>query len=99
MVTPIMALAIGQVFANSIALISASASKDIQGEVLGINSSVQAFGDAVPSALSGYIAASLSVSAPVLVGGVTVLLSALVFKLMFKPGRLHDAQPVEGMVH
>lgn len=100
MVTPIMAIAIGQVFANSIALVSASATKEIQGEVLGINSSVQAFGDALPSALSGYIAASLSVGAPVLVGGICVLLAALVFKLMFKPGRLvADPAGAEGLVH
>lgn len=88
MVTPIMAISIGQVFANSISLVSASATKEIQGEVLGINSSVQAFGDAVPGALSGYIAAGLSVSAPVLVGGVCVLFSAFLFKIMFKPSRL-----------
>lgn len=100
MVTPLMAVAIGQVFANSIALVSASATKEIQGEVLGINSSVQAFGDALPAALSGYIAASLSVSAPVLVGGITVLLSAVVFRFMFKPGRLsHHPEQIEGVVH
>lgn len=100
LVTPIMAIAIGQVFANSIALVSASATKEIQGEVLGINSSVQAFGDALPSALSGYIAAGLSVSAPVLVGGVTVVAAAIAFRIMFKPSRLtHNPEQVEGMVH
>lgn len=99
-IPPFMALAIGQVFAHSISLISASATEDIQGEVLGINSSVQAFGDALPSALSGYIAASLSVSAPVLVGGITVLFGALLFRVMFKPSRLHAvSQSVEGVVH
>ena len=100
MVTPIMAISIGQVFANSISLVSASATKDIQGEVLGINSSVQAFGDALPSALSGYIAASLSVSAPVLVGGITVIFAAILFRVMFKPSRLRSVGPeVDGLVH
>lgn len=101
MVTPVMAIAVGQVFANSISLISASASKDIQGEVLGINSSVQAFGDALPSVLSGYIAASLTVSSPVLVGGITVLVAALAFKIMFKPSRLRgdSGVSVEGLIH
>ncbi len=100
LVTPILALAIGQVFANSTALVSASASKDIQGEALGISSSVQAFGDALPSALSGYIAASLSVSAPVLVGAITVLIGAVLFKILFKPSRLsHNPEQVPEMVH
>lgn len=99
-IPPFMAIAIGQVFANSISLVSASATEDIQGEVLGINSSVQAFGDALPSVLSGYIAASLSVEAPVLVGGLCVLASAVVFKLMFKPSKLaKNPEGVQELVH
>jgi DHA1 family tetracycline resistance protein-like MFS transporter len=84
-VTPLFAIMNGQSMANATSLVSASASKEIQGEVLGINASVQATADSITSVLSGYIAASLSVKAPVLVGGGLILVGWVIYMLFFRP--------------
>lgn len=84
MVTPIFAIFLGNSIANSTALVSISADKHIQGEVLGINASVQALAQTIPAALSGYIAA-LSLNAPVLVGGLAVIAGGLLFLAIYRP--------------
>ncbi len=83
-ITPIFALFLGNSIANSLALVSISADARIQGEVLGINASVQSLAQAIPAALSGYIAA-ISVSTPILVGGITVIAGGLIFLLIYRP--------------
>lgn len=80
--TPIFAMFNGLTMANATALISRSADKTIQGEVLGIEASVQALAQSVPAALAGYIA-TLGVNVPVIVGASVVLLGALVFNLFY----------------
>lgn len=85
LVTPIFAIFLGNSIANSVALVSISADKHIQGEVLGINASVQALAQTIPAALSGYIAASLTISAPVLVGGLAVIAGGLLFNFIYRP--------------
>jgi DHA1 family tetracycline resistance protein-like MFS transporter len=83
-ITPIFALFLGNSIANSIALVSISADAKIQGEVLGINASVQSLAQAIPAALSGYIAA-ISISTPILVGGITVLFGGFLFLILYRP--------------
>lgn len=85
LVTPVFAIFLGNSIANSIALVSISADKYIQGEVLGINASVQALAQTIPAALSGYIAASLTISSPILVGGLSVIASGLLFLFIYRP--------------
>ena len=84
-ITPLFAIMNGQSMANMTSLVSSSASKEVQGEVLGINASVQALADSITSILSGYIAASLTVGAPVLVGGGLILLGWLIYVLFYRP--------------
>jgi len=83
-ITPIFALFIGNTIANSLSLVSMSADAHIQGEVLGINASVQSLAQAIPAALSGYLAA-ISVSTPVLAGGFTVIAGGLLFVTIYRP--------------
>ncbi len=71
--------------ANASALVSKSVDWSVQGEILGVNASVQALAQAIPPILSGYIAASLSPEAPILVSGVVILAAALLFIFFFKP--------------
>lgn len=85
LVTPVFAIFLGNSIANSVALVSISADKYIQGEVLGINASVQALAQTIPAALSGYIAASLNISAPVLIGGFAVIAGGLIFNAIYRP--------------
>jgi DHA1 family tetracycline resistance protein-like MFS transporter len=81
-VTPLFAIFIGQTIANSTALVSTSVAANIQGEVLGINFSVQALAQAIPAALSGYLA-SISVSTPVIVGAVSVIVGGVLFNTIY----------------
>ena len=92
LVTPIFALFNGLTMANVSALVSLSADKKIQGEVLGIEASVQALAQSIPAIVAGYIA-TLGVNVPVFVGGTIVIIGGLAFISFYKPARhvLHDA--------
>ncbi len=85
LITPIFAISNGMFQANIIALISKSVGPKVQGEVLGINSSVAALAMSIPPILSGFIAASLHPDAPVHIAGVIILLAALFFWIFYKP--------------
>ncbi len=94
LITPFFAIMIGQCIANSVSLVSISADKSIQGEVLGINASVQALAQAIPAAMSGYLAA-IGINTPVLVGGAVVILGGILFIAIYRaPAHLlhHDLE-------
>jgi MFS family permease len=82
-ITPIFAVANGLTQANIAALISKTADRSIQGEVLGINASVQALAQAIPPMLSGYIAASLSPEAPLIVSAIVIATAGFVFSIFY----------------
>ena len=84
-ITPIFAIFVGLTFANTTGLVSRSVEARIQGEILGINASVQALAQSIPPILSGYIAASLAPESPLIVGSIVIALGGLFFFLMFKP--------------
>lgn len=83
MVAPFIAIFNGLTMANASALVSASAGQKEQGEVLGIEASVQALAQAIPAAISGYVA-TMGISMPVIVGGFVVLVGALVYGLFYR---------------
>jgi MFS transporter, DHA1 family, tetracycline resistance protein len=93
---PFFATAIGLSQANSQALISKSVSPQLQGQILGINSSVQALAQAIPALLSGFIAASfegkgdnaiLPPSAyPLIISSITIFCAWLFFVNFYKKG-------------
>jgi len=89
-IVPIFAIGNGVANANITALISRSAGPEIQGEVLGINSSVAALAMSIPPILSGFIAAKLTSSAPILVGGTVILSAVAVFWIFYKPHQIHQ---------
>ncbi len=60
-------------------LASVRAPEDIQGEILGINTSVQAVAQATPPILAGFLAATIAPSAPVYIAGACVGAAWLVF--------------------
>lgn len=95
MVAPFIAIFNGMTMANLSALVSLSADKKIQGEVLGIEASVQALAQTIPAIIAGYIA-TLGVNMPVLVGGTIVIAGGLMFNLRYKPQHhvLHQEDPV-----
>ncbi len=83
-VTPFFAMFAGLVIANATALVSLSADKTIQGEVLGIDFSVQALAQAIPAIIAGYIA-TMGINVPVIVGGSVVILGGIFFNIFYRP--------------
>lgn len=79
-VAPFIAAFIGLSMANITGLISRRAGAAIQGEVLGIGTSVQALAQAVPPILSGFIAAGMTSGAPIF-GSAIILFVGWVFFL------------------
>lgn len=69
---------------NIPALVSRSASSEVQGEVLGINASVQALGQTVPPVIAGILAAQIVFWVPIAVAGVGIGLAGIVFILFYK---------------
>ena len=74
---------VGLSMANVISLVSSVAGPKIQGEVMGINSSVESLAQAIPQALSGYIA-SVSLGLPIYLASLTVFLAAIFFFVLFR---------------
>lgn len=85
LITPLMAISNGVTMANVTALISKSVGPKVQGEVLGINSSVAALAMSIPPILSGYIAADLGPNTSIHIAGFVIILSAIVFWLFYRP--------------
>ncbi len=94
MVAPLIAIFVGLTMANVSALVSLSAGPEMQGEVLGIDASVQALAQSIPAIISGYIA-TMGVNMPVIVGAIIVMIGGVIFVAFYKPSNhvLHDAAP------
>lgn len=93
MVAPFIAIFNGLTMANASGLVSLSAGKKEQGEVLGIEASVQALAQAVPAAISGYVA-TIGVRMPVIVGGVVILIGGVIYNVFYRVPK--DVDAIEG---
>lgn len=85
LLVPFVAIFNGLSFANLTGLISRSADKTIQGEVLGINASVMALGQLIPPLVGGFIAAGITPETPVAVSATVIILAGLFFGFMAYP--------------
>lgn len=83
LVAPFIAVFNGLTMANASALVSLSALPQEQGEVLGIEASVQALAQAVPAIISGYVA-TMGVNMPVLVGASVVFVGGALYTLFYR---------------
>ena len=83
-IVPFFAMNMGLSQANMAGLISRLADKEIQGEVLGINFSVQALAQSIPAAASGFIAAQMGPNTPVVVSATIMIFAAMVFWYSFE---------------
>ena len=84
-IAPILAINNGLTHANLLGLISRSADRSIQGEILGINASMQAIAQAIPPILSGFVAATFNPEMPILVSALIIFLSWVFFCAVFHP--------------
>ncbi len=80
-ITPIFAMFTGLSQANLTSVVSRSAGSQIQGEILGINASVQALAQTIPPVISGLVAAQVTAWTPLMVAGITIIFSGFVFIL------------------
>lgn len=84
LVGALVALTNGLSMAGLPSLVSYRTSAKVQGEVLGINASVQALAQAVPPILAGFLAADIAPVAPVYIAGATIGLSWIVFMIFIR---------------
>jgi len=83
-IVPFFAMMYGLSQANIQGLISTSAGPDVQGEILGINASVQAVAQSIPPVLAGFVAALLNPSFPIVIAGVVTIAAGVYFVSFFK---------------
>ena len=83
-IVPFFAMNMGLSQANMAGLVSRLADPKIQGEVLGINFSVQALAQSIPAAASGFIAAQMGPNTPVVVSATIMIFAAAVFWASFR---------------
>ncbi len=84
LIPPFFSICTGLTMANVNSLLSKSAPADQRGEIMGISSSVQALAQAIPAVLSGFIAAALAPTTPLLIAAITIVISGLVFRFLYK---------------
>lgn len=84
-ITPVFAIANGLTQANFMGLLSRSAGADVQGEILGINSSIAALSQSIPPVLSGLIAARTAPTAPSYVAAGSMVLAGIIFLVAHRP--------------
>lgn len=92
-INPFIAICNGLSFANMAGLISRSVDQKIQGEVLGINGSVQALAQLIPPVLSGVLAAILAPEIPLLVAAGLIIFSGILFNVFYKPTKTPEHIP------
>jgi DHA1 family tetracycline resistance protein-like MFS transporter len=83
-VVPLFAVFNALLQANATGLVSNSAEDSRQGQVLGINSSVQALSMAVPPILSGLVAATTFPEAPIALSGLLLVAAGFLFLYKYK---------------
>jgi MFS transporter, DHA1 family, tetracycline resistance protein len=88
---PIFAICNGITQAYLTGLVSRSADKDIQGQILGINSSVTGLAQTVPPIIAGYMAALFSPIIPLYVAAAIVFLAGIIFWAFCKAPK-HNAE-------
>ncbi len=82
LLAPFFSIAIGLTQANITSLISRSVGPSVQGEILGINGSVNAMAQAIPPVLSGMLAALYTPSAPLIVASLLTISAGVFFALI-----------------
>lgn len=83
-IVPLFAISNGLANANAVGLLSRYTKPELQGEILGINASVLALGQSIPPILTGFIAAILSPSAPLVISGLIIACAGIVFTFFYK---------------
>ncbi len=81
LIPPLMAASNGLTVASLSATVSKTAGPDRQGEILGLNASIQSLSNALPPLLAGFVAARLTPEAPIAIGALICLSAWIMFGL------------------
>lgn len=84
LITPFIPICVGLGMANITSMMSRLAPPERQGQILGINASVNALAQAIPAALTGFLG-GINRNVPILASSITIGLGAIAFWVMFKP--------------
>ena len=84
LITPFFSIANGFSMVNLSGLLSRSVPKETQGEILGISASINALASMIPPILSGFVAAALSPSSPLIVAALLIVCGWGVFVVFWK---------------
>lgn len=82
-IAPVIAVSQGITSPNLLSTISAQASSKQQGQILGINQSMQSVGAMIPPVIGGYLT-SLNYNFPILAAAVITILAWLAFLILFR---------------
>jgi predicted MFS family arabinose efflux permease len=85
LIAPISSTFNGLSLANMSGLLSRSVPPQVQGEILGIGSSIAALANSLPPLIGGFVAASIAPEAPVLAAALTMFLAWVIFTATFRP--------------
>ena len=81
-IAPVIAISQGITSPNVTSVISEQASPDQQGEILGINQSMQSLGQAVPPIIAGYLNA-INNQLPIMVASALIFVGWLIYMILF----------------
>ncbi|HSX39951.1 MAG TPA: MFS transporter [Candidatus Saccharimonadales bacterium] len=85
-ILPLIAVFQGLIQPMSTSMLSGMADEKSQGEVMGVNQSIQAIGFMIPPIIDGFLT-SLNIAFPIIAGSICTLLAWLVFDFFFNAHR------------
>ena len=85
LIAPISSTFNGLSLANMGGLLSRSVAPQVQGEILGIGSSIAALANSIPPMVGGLVAYTFAPAAPVLAAGLTMMLAWAIFTVLYRP--------------
>ena len=83
-VQPLLAISQGMTQPNITSIVSSLGTTENQGEILGIQASVQSLAFAIPPILAGFLS-GMDYRYPIIAGSLSLLMSGLIFIFVFKP--------------
>lgn len=82
-IIPFIAIFQGLTQPNGTAIVSSQSDASTQGEILGVNQSVQSLAQAIPPIIAGFVT-SIDLRLPIILGSVSILTGWLIFKALYK---------------
>ncbi|MFH2021022.1 MAG: MFS transporter [archaeon] len=86
MIIPFISMSNGLTMPNQTAVVSNLSARDSQGEILGINQSIQSLGMAMPPLIAGFVI-SFNRNLPILISSASIFIAWLIFVFVFKGGK------------